>query len=187
MLHRTALLLSMFFTRRTAVVISKLYKYRFSSHLHCDNTVPSSSLAIFLASCFVLVIHIYWKAFLCTHPSFFDGWRVRVGFLLARLISQMECQRCTGCIKSSRSRNTILRAKEHKEMWEAEAISWVLWFLRSKQSLKRQQLRPLLRTMTLFAQCAPILPILAHQCPGCLLLKNTFKCNLEQPFSLVRG
>lgn len=77
----------------------------------------SSSHSVSLVYCFVLLIHIYWKAFLCTHPSFSDGRRVRVGFLLARLISQMECQRCTGCIKSSWSRNSILRAKEHKEMW----------------------------------------------------------------------
>lgn len=102
---------------RLQLSLSKLYKHQFSSHLHCDNTLPSSSRSISLVSRFVLLIHIYWKAFLCTHPSFFDGWRVRVGFLLARLISQMECQRCTGCIKSSWSRNSILKAKEHKEMW----------------------------------------------------------------------
>lgn len=97
--------------------LNKLYKHQFSSHLQCDNTLPSSSHSVSPVSRFVLVIHIYWKAFLCTHPSFSDGWRVRVGFLLARLISQMECQRCTGCIKSSWSRNSILRAKEDKEMW----------------------------------------------------------------------
>lgn len=97
--------------------LSKLYTCLLSSHLHCDNTLSSSSHSISLVPRFVLLIHIYWKAFLCTHPSFSDGWRVRVGFLLARLISQMECQQCTGCIKSSWSRNSILRAKEHKEMW----------------------------------------------------------------------
>lgn len=67
---------------------------------------------------------------------------------------------------------------------EAEATSSALWFLRSKQSLKRQHLRPLLRTMTLFAQSAPILSFFECQCPGCLLLNNTFECNLKQPLVL---
>lgn len=118
---------------------------------------------------FVLLIHIYWKAFPCTHPSLCDGWRVRVGFLLARLIPQTECQRCTGCIKSSWNQSSVCREETRGKKCYGLSAANSLWIESSAQHKD-----------FICSACANLVYFVC-QCPGCLLLKNTFKCNLEQP------
>lgn len=148
---------------------SKLSKYEFSFHLRTDdNTLPTSPAppSISLVACFVLLIHIYWKAFFSALIPLFlggaggSGWGFCwPGWFLRWSASGAQC-----VLRPLEVENSILRAKglqrNLRERNKAKVTSSALWFLSSKQSLKPQQLCPLLTSMTLFAHCVPMLSIL---------------------------